>query len=81
MKVKLTKISDNKFDGNHPNGINVNYTKSGDLLYAPEISKPVYIMDGWRSLKTSLVTEILSWENDLVTKFKTENSTYTIKYL
>lgn len=69
MKVLLTKVSDEE------------ETKTGELLYPPELDKPVYIMDSWRSLTTSPVTEILEQIGEQVTKFKTENSTYTINYL
>lgn len=79
MKVKITKIAE---EIPNPNGINIGYNKKGELLYQPEIEKPVYIIDGIDSLRTSPVVEILE-VNDFghVLKFKTTNSIYTIEYL
>jgi hypothetical protein len=69
-RVRLTKISDNRFFGEHPNGINVGYTKEGIFKYGPIIGERFYIA----GLLTSPVTEII----DEYT-FKTENSTYKIE--
>lgn len=70
--VKITKIKDTKFDGNHPNEINEGYTKQGILYNPPKVGESVRV----GSLLTSTVTEIIN--NDL---FKTENSVYKIEYL
>lgn len=74
MRVRINKV----LEGQRTNGIS---STSGELLYPPELDHPVYVMDGWRSLKTDPVIEILEQVGEQVTKFKTENSTYTIDYL
>lgn len=68
--VKLTKLSDDKFGGKHPNGIHQGYVKKGILIQKPEIGKRCIIND----FATSIVTEII---ND--STFKTLYSTYQIE--
>lgn len=75
-RVVLTKISDDKFDGNHPNGIKANYIKVGKLINDVIIGDQVLVVNSTRYLRTSEVTEII----DDIT-FKTENSTYKIEVL
>lgn len=67
MKVRITKIKDSRFDGKHPNGINVGYVKEGEELYPLEIDESYYV----GSLITSRVTKI----NEDGT-FETLNSIY-----
>lgn len=36
MKIRLTKLKDEKFNGNHPNDINEGYVREGELIYPIE---------------------------------------------
>jgi hypothetical protein len=71
-RARLTKISDNAFDGKHPNKINVGYVKEGIVFQEPLVGQSCCI----GSLCTSEVTEVIDENN-----FKTLNSTYRIEYL
>jgi len=71
-RIRLTKISDDEFQGNHPNGINAGYIKEGFFTDRPEIGECFYV-DNFR---TSRVTYIIDDET-----FQTENSTYRLEYL
>lgn len=71
-KVRIIKISDDIFNGIHPNNINTGYVKEGYELDPLKVGERYCV----GSLRTSLVTEIVS-----DTIFKTENSTYKIEYL
>ena len=75
-RVVLTKISDDKFDGNHPNGIIEGYTRVGKLINDVIIGDQVLVVNNTHYLRTSEVTEII----DDIT-FKTENSTYKIEVI
>ena len=75
-QVVLIKISDDKFNGNHPNGIIEGYTRVGKLINDIVIGDQVLVANNARYLRTSEVTEII----DDIT-FKTENSTYKIEVL
>ena len=75
-KVVLIKISDDKFNGNHPNGIIEGYTRIGKLINDVVIGDQVLVINNTHYLCTSEVTEII----DDIT-FKTENSTYKIEVL
>lgn len=68
--VTIVKLSDDKFDGMHPNGIDEGYVKSGKAFKMPTVGERFFIGYNWA---TSEVTEIV----DEVT-FKTLNSTYKI---
>ncbi len=70
--VILTKLSDDRFNGSHPNGINEGYIKKGIEIEIPTIGDNYWVGGNWR---TSPVTEIID-ENT----FKTLNSTYKIEY-
>lgn len=72
IKVRITKLKDEVFDGNHPNGIQEGYVKEGILWQAPEVGVSCRL-DNFR---TSVVTEIID-----ETIFKTRNSTYKIEKL
>lgn len=67
MKYKLTKISDDKFNGEHPNEINEGYTTIGEELLPLKVGESYICGD----LQTSTVTEIIDDQT-----FKTRNSTY-----
>lgn len=74
-KVIITKLSDDVFNGNHPNMINEGYQKIGVIDELPEIGKR-FLLKGLHLgsyLHTSVITEIID-ENT----FKTENSTYKL---
>ncbi len=71
-RVRLTKLSDDRFSGSHPNGIIQGYTKEGVLHSSPEVGSAVYV----GGMHTSTVTEIVDTNT-----FKTLNSTYKIEYL
>ena len=71
----ITKLSDDKFNGQHPNNINSGYTKTINVEELPSIEVGVYYYFG--SLRTSTVTEIISQTDDKI-KFKTINSTYVV---
>lgn len=73
---KLTKVSDEKFGGDHPNGVNPGYTKEGIILQHPKVGNRAMV----GSVMTSRVTEIVSEDNTEV-MFKTENSTYKLEIL
>lgn len=78
-KYKLTKLSDDKFKGNHPNDIHAGKTWLSDRKQTPRIGEifhfgPEEIWDRYNHIWTSLVTEVLE---DGV--FKTLNSTYKIE--
>ena len=67
--VTFVKISDDRFNGNHPNNINEGYTHSGIMFHDIIIGHRADIS----GLSTSDVEEILSEDT-----FKTRNSTYKI---
>lgn len=74
--VKVVKLSDDKFNGLHPNYIDEGYTRFGELCHDIEVGKRLE-MSGKRLhdwFTTSIVTEII--DNNT---FKTENSTYKIE--
>ena len=68
--IRITKLSDDKFNGVHPNGINEGFTSEGVESYPPEVGQNYY----GGGLRTSVVTKIID-ENT----FKTLNSTYKIE--
>lgn len=74
-KVKLTKISDDSFNGKHPNNINEGYTKIGIEIKPPTIGER-YFLDSFFGFSTSPIIEIID-ENT----FKSTYSTYKIEYL
>jgi endonuclease YncB( thermonuclease family) len=69
-RMRLTKVSDNRFSGKHPNGINVGYSKEGTFKYGPVVGERFYI----GGLYTSTVTKIIDDKT-----FETENSTYRLE--
>ena len=80
MKYRLTKLSDDKFNGKHPNFINEGYIEEGNDISELEIGKRFRISNytGRRYLETSKVIEIVTKsEKEII--FKTENSTYKLK--
>ena len=75
-KVILTKISDDYFGGNHPNGIYQGHTIVGTVKDDLVIGERFTVNNFKNYLHTSRVKEIID-ENT----FKTEYSTYRIDYL
>lgn len=75
MKGILTKISDDKFGGNHPNGINTGYVKEGTFTVYPLIGEHFHI----GNLKTSKIIDVMDGEEGKC-QFKTQNSTYLLDY-
>ena len=77
-KYRLTKVSDDKFKGNHPNMIFAGLIWEGGITKKPEVGERFHFgskEDHPRDhLYTSTVTEIVS-----DTIFKTNNSTYKLK--
>ncbi len=73
-KVKLTKLSDDAFEGNHPNGIYEGHVVEGTEVYEPTIDSRYYLTNGFSTspLKT------LPDENGI---FKTMYSTYKLEYI
>ena len=78
--VKLQKISDDRFDGRHPNFIDVGHTVYGKVLEDLEVGKRFRLVDvkgdSYGYFRTSSVLEIIDDNN-----FKTLNSTYKITNL
>lgn len=85
---KITKTSDNKFEGNQPNGVNVNYTRIGELIFIDNIEhidrlvgmSCVVHHGKMRALTTSPITEIVE-KNEKYAIFKTLNSTYKVEVM
>ena len=73
-KIRLTKLSDEVFSGNHPNNINPGFVKEGFADNELKIGDSLW-MDNL-SWATSTIKEIID-DNT----FRTLNSTYKIEYL
>lgn len=73
--AKLTKVSDDKFNGKHPNKIYKGYVKEGHVH--SEVKVGVCFAIG--TLITSRVTEVIESAPGSI-KFKTRNSTYLLEY-
>jgi len=72
--AKITKLSDDKFEGQHPNFIDEGYVKEGVFIEVPKVGDNFYLHD----FRTSIVKEIMSQtEKEII--FKTENSTYKLE--
>lgn len=78
--ILLTKLTDDEFNGLHPNGIYAGYSMLGVFPGNPVLMERYTIpgkhMHDW--LKTSIVTSILEDTEDFLI-FKTRNSTYKIE--
>lgn len=71
----LTKLSDDVFEGNHPNRVYEGRVEKGLIIMGPLAGVRCVVGD----LRTSMVTEILEKEENK-TKFKTLYSTYLLEY-
>ena len=69
----LIKLSDDIFEGVHPNGINAGFKETAEYTHNPIIGESYK----FGSLTTSNVTEVVH-SNSLSIQFKTNNSTYKI---
>lgn len=76
IPVRVTKIKDNKFNGNHPNFINEGYKVEG-YIQIGEVDSVLYVdgLDKW--VRTSLIKSIE--EHDSYDLVHTNNSTYKIE--
>lgn len=72
--IRLTKVSDDRYNGNHPNGINEGYECVGTPIGPLEVGTRFGVTGPKRFLVTSEVIKIID-ENT----FKTRNSTYKIE--
>jgi hypothetical protein len=79
MRVKVTKLKDEVFNGTHPNEIDEGYNIIGMYDKEPTVGERfiVYGKRLYNLLSTSPVTEALNTEGI----FKTENSTYKIEQI
>lgn len=71
--VKIVKISDDVFNGNHPNYINTGYEQIGEVQKDITIGERFNVIGKNDYLSTSIVTAIIDDET-----FKTMNSTYKV---
>ena len=78
VAVRVTKLKDNKFNGNHPNFINEGYKTEG-FIHMGTVGDILYIYGLGRWLRTSLIKSIE--ENEGYDLVHTENSTYKIEKL
>lgn len=80
QRIILTKLSDDVFEGKHPNGYYAGCTRLGAVLSPPVVGEKYYVMGRHLgdTFQTSVVTEIVSITNDEII-FKTQNSTYKIE--
>ena len=75
-KVKVTKLK-NELEGEHPNGVNEGYEKTGIALNELIVGECFYVQKGMRGyFRSSIVTKI----NDDGT-FNTQNSIYKLEML
>ena len=76
--VKVVKLSDDVFEGRHPNGIKSNHTVYGAILNEVKVGEALFLDkakgDSFGFFHTSVITEIID-ENT----FRTLNSTYHIE--
>lgn len=75
-KGTIQKLDDLKFNGEHPNGINKGYTRTGYFENYPTVGQCFSL----GSLITSTVYNILNMEDDYII-FNTLNSTYKLTIL
>lgn len=71
--AKLIKLSDDMFDGKHPNAINAGFEHEANITELPVIGYPFR----FGALTTSPVTDIMH-ETSLSFQFTTLNSTYKV---
>lgn len=74
--VKLTKLEDMVFSGNHKNNINTGYEREGRSYNNIEVNESFAIITDRGVMMTSMVTKV----NDDMT-FNTMNSIYKVEVL
>lgn len=76
VKYKLEKISDDKFNGLHPNGFDAGLVYYGYLIFGlPQVGAPFFFNRiNYKPMSTSLVTKEIDGDGI----FKTSNSTYCL---
>jgi hypothetical protein len=81
--IKLIKLTDDKFNGNHPKNIQKGFQVEGELMNGkPTVGESLWIdhdPSSDKAFATSMITEIIH-DNDIECKFKTLNSTYLLTY-
>lgn len=77
MQYKIEKVSDDVFEGLHPNGIYEGHTVIGSVITELIIGERFEIWGTGNFLSTSPITEIVSMTTG-ETIFKTLNSTYKL---
>lgn len=70
-QYKLTKLSDDQFDGHHPNNIDEGHVTIGEIFSMPE--------KGYRFVCGNLMTSTVKESIDDQGIFKTRNSTYKLE--
>ena len=71
IKVRITKLTDDFFNGNHPNGVSEEYVKEGYIQKEPTVGEEFWVFTISTYFHTSIVTEIIDDHT-----FKTFYSTY-----
>ncbi len=74
--IRLKKISDTRFEGDHPTGINEGYIGEGVCQHDLEVDKSAYLLSESRYFRTSKITEIIDHNC-----FRTLNSIYEIQII
>jgi hypothetical protein len=75
--ITLTKVSDDVFEGNHPNGVFVGNQLSGYIKTKPVIGEQLYLYPSLKGvLPPCAWTSILVAIDTKSNLIKTENSTY-----
>ncbi len=77
--VKITKLTDDVFNGNHPNGIYEGHTVKGTEINPPKVGDRYEVVD-FNSMSNRISTSIVKEIIDKNT-IKTTYSTYRIEYL
>ena len=79
MRYKIEKLSDDKFDGFHPNAFDEGFWSIGTMpLGGPVVGERLFFnRENYKPFATSIVTEAIN-ESGV---FKTENSTYKLTLL
>ena len=72
--IEITKLSDDVFDGEHPNGIQAGYVKRGVVYEDPEPGSSFILVNGFYT------SNVKSWDPETGI-LKTKNSTYKIEVL
>lgn len=75
-KLTVTKIEDTRFEGQHPNGINVDFVRTGECIVTPEIGNRFTLYD--RSLSSAFSTSSVTAFDPNTNRITTLNSVYEI---